>query len=148
MKDTNLKLGEQICFPIYTTSRLIIQAYKPFLDQLKITYPQYLLLLVLWENDGIAVNFITQKLNLNTNTVSPLIKRMVKMDLISKKRSEHDERTVVVQLTPKGKKLKHEAESIPRDYMNELINEDISTKDLLLLKSILERITNRLNEKK
>ena len=105
MNDTQLLLSNQICFPIYSVSRLITKAYKPFLDELGITYPQYLVLMVLWENDGISVNQITQKLLLNTNTLSPLLKRMEKMQLLERSRSIEDERSVIIQLTTKGKKL-------------------------------------------
>lgn len=82
MDDSQLQLSNQICFPLYSGSRLITKAYKPFLDEMGITYPQYLVLMVLWENDNLSVNQITEKLFLNTNTVSPLLKRMEKMNLI------------------------------------------------------------------
>jgi uncharacterized membrane protein len=78
MNDAQLKLSSQICFPLYSASRLITKAYKPYLDEMGITYPQYLVLLVLWENDGLYVNQITEKLLLSTNTLSPLLKRMEK----------------------------------------------------------------------
>jgi hypothetical protein len=77
MNDAQLKLSSQICFPF--RFRLITKAYKPYLDEMGITYPQYLVLLVLWENDGLYVNQITEKLLLSTNTLSPLLKRMEKI---------------------------------------------------------------------
>ncbi len=80
MNDNKLLLSSQICFPIYSVSRLITKSYKPHLDQLGITYPQYLVLMVLWENDGLSVNQISEKLILNSNTLSPLLKRMEKMN--------------------------------------------------------------------
>ena len=89
MDDEQLKLNNQICFPIYSVSRLITKAYKPFLEEMGLTYPQYLVLLVLWENDNIAMNKIGEKLLLNTNTLSPLVKRMEKMELLRRKRSDH-----------------------------------------------------------
>ena len=79
MDDKALQLSNQVCFPIYSASRLITRAYKPYLDEMGITYPQYLVLMVLWESDNVSVNQITQKLLLNTNTVSPLLKRMEKL---------------------------------------------------------------------
>ena len=104
-----LKLENQLCFPVYAASRLITREYQPFLDQLKITYPQYLVLMVLWEHDGLPVNDIAKKLFLNTNTITPLLKRMEQQGLIKRNRSEADERKVLVQLTGKGKKLQEKA---------------------------------------
>jgi DNA-binding MarR family transcriptional regulator len=71
-----LKLENQLCFPLYTASRLVIQEYQPHLDKLGVTYPQYLVLMILWETDSIAVNEITRRLILNTNTITPVLKRM------------------------------------------------------------------------
>ncbi len=79
MELEQLKLSNQICFPIYTASRLITKAYKPFLEKMGLTYPQYLVLLVLWEHGSLSINQIGKKLHLNTNTLSPLIKRMEKI---------------------------------------------------------------------
>jgi DNA-binding MarR family transcriptional regulator len=79
MNDAQLKLSSQICFPLYSASRLITKAYKPYLDEMGLRIP-YLVLLVLWENDGLYVNQITEKLLLSTNTLSPLLKRMEKME--------------------------------------------------------------------
>ena len=69
MDDTQLQLSNQICFPLYSVSRLITKAYKPYLEQMEITYPQYLVLMVLWEKDGVCINEISEKLLLNTNTL-------------------------------------------------------------------------------
>src|SRR5512133_2652142 len=102
MEYEQLKLSNQICFPLYAASRLITREYQPYLDKMEITYPQYLVLLVLWETDGIPVNEIAQKLILNTNTITPLLKRMETQGLITRKRSENDERKVIVCLTGKG----------------------------------------------
>jgi MarR family transcriptional regulator, organic hydroperoxide resistance regulator len=109
-----LKLDNQICFPFYAISRLIIRSYQPHLDRLGITYPQYLALLVLWEHDEVSVQFITDKLILNTNTVTPLLKRLEKSGLITRTRAKDDERKVIVSLTVKGKELKSEAALIPK----------------------------------
>jgi DNA-binding MarR family transcriptional regulator len=101
-KEDQLKLDNQICFPLYSVSRLITKAYKPFLEKMGITYPQYLVLMVLWEHGNLSVNQIGEKLLLNTNTLSPLIKRMEKIDLLNRTRSTKDERSVRVELTEKG----------------------------------------------
>lgn len=93
-----LKLSNQVCFRLYTASRLVIQAYKPFFDDLGITYAQYLVFMVLWETDHQPVNDIAKRLVLETNTVTPLIKRMEAMGFVSRTRSEKDSRSVIVSL--------------------------------------------------
>lgn len=137
-KEEQLKLENQICFPIYSVSRLITKAYKPYLEKLGITYPQYLVLLVLWEENGLSVNKIGRKLLLNTNTLSPLIKRMEKNELVTRTRSKDDERTVLVSLTEKGKSLRDQASTIPQDLLNTLLNDDVELSDVILLKRTLD----------
>ena len=102
MEYEQLKLENQLCFPFYAVSRLIIRAYQEDLDRLGITYPQYLVLMVLWEKDGISVNEISEKLILNTNTVTPLLKRMEAMQLITRTPSTVDQRKIIIQLTSQG----------------------------------------------
>lgn len=147
MSDSNLKLENQVCFPVYSASRLITKAYKPFLDKMGITYPQYLVLMVLWENDTLSVNKISEKLMLNTNTLSPLLKRMEKMDLLERKRSTDDERIVIVQLTKKGKQLKSQATPIPEKLLHKLLSENIELSDVLQLKEMLNHWINILSSK-
>lgn len=137
-KQEQLRLENQICFPIYSVSRLITKAYKPYLDKLGLTYTQYLVLLVLWEEDNLSVNKIGSKLLLNTNTLSPLIKRMEKNDLLARSRSIDDERTVLVNLTEKGEALKDKASSIPQNLLNTLTNDDVELSDIILLKKTLD----------
>lgn len=144
--EEQLKLENQICFPIYSVSRLITRAYKPYLEKLGLTYPQYLVLLVLWEDNQLSVNKIGQKLLLNTNTLSPLIKRMEKNELLTRTRSKDDERTVLVNLTEKGLSLKEKASSIPQDLLNTLLNEDVELSDVILLKKTLDSWINILSE--
>ena len=137
MDSPQLLLNNQICFPIYSVSRLLTKAYKPHLDKLGLTYPQYLVLMVLWENDKLTVNQITEKLLLNTNTLSPLLKRMQKMELLQRNRSSEDERSVFIQLTEKGKQLKIQAMPIPEKLIKTLLTEDISMEDVIQLKDML-----------
>ena len=146
MDDTQLKLGNQICFPLYSASRLITKAYKPYLDAMGLTYPQYLVLMVLWEKDGVSVNQITEKLLLNTNTVSPLLKRMEKMELLQRNRSSKDERSVIVQLTGKGKQLKEQARPIPEKMIKLLLNENINLTEVIQLKKMLNEWIDILSE--
>jgi len=147
MDDEQLKLNNQICFPIYSVSRLITKAYKPFLEEMGLTYPQYLVLLVLWENNNISMNKIGEKLLLNSNTLSPLVKRMEKLELLRRKRSEKDERSVFIQLTAKGKELKNKAVPIPEKLLNTLLTEDVSLTEIMLLKDTLNKWSDILSEK-
>ena len=139
-----LKLENQLCFPIYAASRLITREYQPFLDKLEITYPQYLALMVLWENDCLPVNDIAKKLILNTNTITPLLKRMEQQGLINRKRSENDERKVLVHLTPKGKQLQTEASKIPEELVKRLSDSELNIEDLVTLKKNLHSIISLL----
>ena len=125
MNYEQLKLENQLCFPFYAVSRLIIRAYQEDLDALGITYPQYLVMMVLWENNEQTVNEIAEKLILNTNTVTPLLKRMEAMQLITRTPSKTDQRKVVVALTDSGKAMREQAAEIPFKLMNRL-NNDIS----------------------
>lgn len=146
MEYENLKLENQLCFPVYAASRLITREYQPLLDKLGITYPQYLVLMVLWENDRLQVNDIAKKLILNTNTITPLLKRMEKQGLIIKKRSEQDERSVLIQLTKKGLALKAEASLIPEELIKRFSGSELKTKDLVRLKEYLNSIITFLSK--
>lgn len=146
MDNLSLHLSNQVCFPIYSASRLITKAYKPYLDEMGITYPQYLVLMVLWENDNLSVNQITEKLLLNTNTVSPLLKRMEKLELIQRNRSREDERSVLVQLKEKGKLLKDKAKPIPEKLLKILLNENIKLSEVHQLKEMLNEWIEILTE--
>jgi DNA-binding MarR family transcriptional regulator len=142
-----LKLANQICFPLYAASRLIIREYQPHMDKLGITYPQYLVLLVLWEEDGISVNDIAHKLILNTNTVTPLLKRMETLGLVSRIRSEEDERKVIVRLTEKGRAMKAEAAHIPYSLMADISPDELKMEELTAMKIKLEEWIDFLKEK-
>jgi DNA-binding MarR family transcriptional regulator len=140
-----LKLENQLCFPLYAASRLVIQAYQPHLDKLGITYPQYLVLMVLWEKDGINVNEIASQLFLNTNTVTPVLKRMEAQGIVSRQRSEEDERKVIITLTPKGNQLKMEAASIPEELLSGLVAGNLNMEDLQKLKGQLDVLIQTLS---
>lgn len=136
----HLKLENQLCFPVYAASRLIIREYQPFLDRLGITYPQYLVLMVLWEHNNLPVNDIAKKLILNTNTITPLLKRMEQQGLISRNRSGEDERKVLVQLTEQGKLLQEKAALIPVELVKRLSASQLNPDELLKLKESLNDI--------
>jgi len=148
MNYDQLKLENQLCFPFYAVSRLIIRAYQEDLDQLEITYPQYLVLLVLWEKDGITVNEISEKLVLNTNTVTPLLKRMEKQSLITRTSSQDDLRKVVVRLTENGMKMREKAAQIPYNLMKKLNlqTSEITLEDVSALKTMLSKLIVMLNK--
>ncbi|MCT4636536.1 MAG: MarR family transcriptional regulator [Bacteroidales bacterium] len=144
MEYDQLKLDNQLCFPVYAASRLIIREYQPYLDELGITYPQYLVLMVLWEHDGIPVNDIAKKLILNTNTITPLLKRMESMELLSRVRSSEDERKVIIVLTDKGSKLKEKACDIPTTLMAKLLDGSIDVEELKRMKNLLTHLIDML----
>jgi len=120
MNYDQLKLENQICFPLYAASRLIIRAYQEDLDKLGITYPQYLVLMVLWEHEEQSVNEIAEKLILNTNTITPLLKRMETQQIITREPSKTDQRKVIVKLTEHGKAMQTEAAEVPFRLLNKL----------------------------
>lgn len=142
-KDELLKLENQICFPLYVASRLVTRAYQPMLDDMGITYPQYLVLLSLWEQDKQTVNQISQGLFLNTNTITPLLKRMEKTGIITRTRSQEDERKVLITLTEQGKVLKEKAYCIPE---NILASMGKSTDEVIQLKKQLHSLIQQMEQ--
>ena len=108
-----LKLDNQLCFRLYTAARLVTGAYQPYFAEMGITYPQYLVLLVLWEKDNQPVCDIANRLLLDTNTVTPLLQRMEKAGLITRTRGKEDTRTRIVALTDQGKAMFEQAQEIP-----------------------------------
>lgn len=111
--DEALRLDQQLCFALYSASHAMSRAYKPHLDALGLTYPQYVAMLVLWERDGLTVSEIGQRLFLDSGTLTPLLKRLEGAGYISRLRDAGDERRVLIQLTAAGRKLKARAAPIP-----------------------------------
>ena len=111
--DAMLKLDNQLCFALYSTSLAMTRVYKPLLDELGITYPQYLALLVLWEQDGLMVSELGERHFLDSGTLTPLLKRLEASGFVSRQRAPNDERRVHVSLTPAGQSLKVKAAAIP-----------------------------------
>ncbi len=111
--DRYLRLDNQLCFPLYAASRLVTRLYQPLLEPLGLTYPQYIVLLILWEDSPCTVSHIGERAQLATNTVTPLLKRLELMDIIERTRSADDERVVTITLTRKGKRLKQKCACIP-----------------------------------
>ncbi|MBP7705216.1 MAG: MarR family transcriptional regulator [Caulobacter sp.] len=111
--DEALKLSNQLCFPIYAAANAIQKAYRPHLKPLGLTYPQYLVMLVLWEADGVSLGDIGRRLHLDSGTLTPLLKRLEAAGLVARRRSDEDERVVLISLTAKGRALKADAAPIP-----------------------------------
>ena len=115
MDDDNLSilLDNQICFALWLASKTLTQAYQPLLKPLAVTYPQYLVLLVLWEGDGLTVKTLGERLHLDSGTLSPLLKKLEAKGIVRRERTEEDERSVHIVLTAKGRTLKKKAAMIP-----------------------------------
>ncbi|RSZ55542.1 MarR family transcriptional regulator [Massilia atriviolacea] len=112
-----LALENQFCFALYSASHAMTKTYKPMLDRLGLTYPQYLVMLVLWEQDAILVKDIGARLFLDSGTLTPLLKRLEANGLLSRNRDPHDERQVRIVLTAQGKALRVQAEAIPEQVL-------------------------------
>ncbi|MGB7299303.1 MAG: MarR family transcriptional regulator [Burkholderiaceae bacterium] len=111
--ENRLILERQLCFALYSTSLAMTKLYRPLLDPLGLTYPQYLVMLVLWEQDGITISDLGDRLTLDSGTLTPLVKRLEKLALIKRQRDPEDERRVRVSLTKQGRNLRQRADSIP-----------------------------------
>lgn len=143
-----LRLDNQICFRLYTASRLITQLYTPLLNELGITYPQYLVLMVLWENDYQPVNDIAHRLMLETNTVTPLLQRMEKQGLVERRRDETDKRKQIVSLTSAGKEMEEKAFAIiPQGMGSSLSACPLKHSDYTQLAAQLDSIIDSLKTK-
>ena len=148
MAHAELQLDNQVCFRLYTAARLITQAYTPILTALGITYPQYLVMMVLWEKDEQPVNDIAHRLLLETNTVTPLLQRMEKLGLVSRKKGEQDKRQQIVSLTKKGKQLEEEAYAqIPAGMNEQLSACPMKVEDYQHLAQELDAIIDTLKNK-
>ena len=144
---TELQLDNQICFRLYTAARLVTQAYTPILTALGLTYPQYLVLMVLWEQDNQPVNDIAHRLFLETNTVTPLLQRMEKLGIVSRRKGKEDKRQQIVSLTKKGKALEEEAfAQIPSGMGEQLSACPMKVEDYQRLAQELDSIINTLKK--
>jgi DNA-binding MarR family transcriptional regulator len=120
MASPTLRLDEQLCFPLYAAARMVTQAYQPLLGRLGLTYPQYLVLLVLWEEDGLSVTQIGRRLYLDSGTLTPLLKRLDQAGLVRRLRAEPDQRVVRLYLTAAGRRLERRAREIPQALLCKL----------------------------
>jgi DNA-binding MarR family transcriptional regulator len=113
LSEQALRLDNQLCFALYSASLAMTKLYKPLLEALDLTYPQYLALLVLWEQDCVTVSELGERLSLDSGTLTPLLKRMEAAGLLSRLRDAADERRVLIRLTARGRRLKDRARSVP-----------------------------------
>ncbi|WP_294317159.1 MarR family transcriptional regulator [uncultured Chryseobacterium sp.] len=142
-KQEPLKLENQLCFPLYVIAKEITGMYRPFLEELDMTYPQYLVMMVLWENDGLPVNHIGEKLYLDSGTLTPLLKRLETKGFIRRERKKEDERVVEVYITDSGKALKQKACEIPGKIHKKV---DASPEDWMALKESVQKILSKLEK--
>ena len=140
------KLDNQLCFRLYTASRLISQAYHPLLSEYGLTYPQYLVLLVLWEKDAQPVNDIAKRLFLETNTVTPLLQRMEKEGILTRSRGKKDARQMIVNLTEAGKGLREKLTNVPGTIASSVLCNSITKETIPGLFCMLDDIIHRLSE--
>ena len=113
-KYDSLKLENQLCFPLYAASRAIIRRYKPFLDELELTYTQYVVMLVLWEKQSITLKAMGDILYLDSGTLTPLLKKLEAKNLLTRTRAEDDERNLIVEVAPGGEELRERALKVPQ----------------------------------
>ena len=133
----SLKLENQLCFPLYACSKEIVKRYKPFLDELDLTYTQYIAMMVLWEQKEINVKKLGESLYLDSGTLTPVLKKLEIKGYITRKRSAEDERNLCVKITESGEELKKAAASIP-EYMKSCI--PINMEEAVSLKQVLTKI--------
>ena len=140
--DLPLLLDNQLCFAVYSTAHAFNRVYKPLLDRLGLTYPQYLVMLVLWERDGVPVKDIGERLFLDSGTLTPLLKRLEVAELIKRTRSTEDERQVLIALTSQGQALRDKARTVPQGI---LAASACSLTELSAMKNELVALRDRLN---
>jgi DNA-binding MarR family transcriptional regulator len=138
-----IRLDQQLCFALYSASRATTAAYRPILDELGLTYPQYLVLLVLWEDNTVTVRRLGERLQLDSGTLSPLLKRLEAGGFVVRQRSSLDERSVEVHLTDKGRELETAAECIPE---NLFAPTDLTERQITNLRDAAQQLTTALRQ--
>ncbi|MBR6094795.1 MAG: MarR family transcriptional regulator [Lachnospiraceae bacterium] len=139
MKDKyeSIRLRNQLCFPVYAVSNMITRKYKPLLDELDLTYTQYIVMMVLWEEEKVNEKQLCETLCLKSNTVTPLLKKLESKGYIQKKKDPEDERNLVIKLSESGEKLKDKALSVPDKIACEL---NLSNEEAMTLYRILYKL--------
>jgi DNA-binding MarR family transcriptional regulator len=144
--EEKFRLDNQLCFRLYSASRLITQAYHPLLGEYGLTYPQYLVLMVLWEKDAQPVNDIAKRLLLETNTVTPLLKRMEAEGILTRTKGEKDARQMIVKLTKKGRDLQNKLTDVPESVGSAVLCESVTPETVPGLFKMLDDIINQLKD--
>lgn len=139
-----LTLDEQLCFPLYAASRAMTAVYRPKLERLGLTYPQYLVMLALWERDGRSVSELGKALDLDSGTLSPLLKRLESTGFVQRRRAVDDERRVDIVLTDHGRDLRAEACRIPAEMADAA---GLTAGEFEALRGLLRKLTHTLTEK-
>ena len=139
-----LRLDNQVCFALYSASLAMTKLYKPLLDQIGLTYPQYLVMLVLWEQDGVTVSELGERLFLDSGTLTPLLKRLEAQGQIARLRDVQDERRVRITLTAEGRALRDQAEAIPQCVLQ---SSQCSIAELTALTAELKQLRDRLSQR-
>lgn len=134
-----LKLDNQLCFRLYTAARLVTSTYTPYFKKFGITYPQYLVLMLLWEKDDRVISDITDRLLLETNTVTPLLQRMEKQGLLTRQKSKSDSRQRIISLTPEGKALEEQMKEVPNCIAREVAESGMTAEEFMTLIPILDK---------
>lgn len=142
VSEQQILLENQVCFPLYSAANAVIRAYRPLLDKLDITYSQYLVLMVLWQQNGINVKDLGSKLHLDSGTLTPLLKRLEAKGMVERRRGVSDERVRELYLTEAGQALKQQAFCVPEEMLCQL---DFDVEELVTLKTMCERIVAKLN---
>jgi len=135
-----LKIENQLCFPLYACAKEVVKKYKPFLDEIGLTYTQYIVMMVLWEQKSINVKSLGEYLYLDSGTLSPLLKKMESQGLISRERASSDERNIIVTVTEKGSELQDKSSMIP-DKIRKCIA--LSTEEALTLYKLLYKVLGK-----
>lgn len=141
MKDP-LLLENQLCFPLYAAAKEVVRCYRPFLEPLGLTYTQYIAMMALWEHKVLTINQLGKLLYLDSGTLTPMLKKMEQAGLLVRRRSETDERSVVINLTPKGEALREQAVNIP-DEMAQFVK--LNANDTIQLYHLLHRLLGSHN---
>ncbi|NRF28515.1 MarR family winged helix-turn-helix transcriptional regulator [Vibrio coralliilyticus] len=139
--EEKLLLDNQLCFPLYSAANAVIRAYRPMLEQLDLTYSQYLVMMLLWEKDGASVKDLGTRLHLDSGTLTPLLKRLEVKGFVARGRSQEDERVRVLNLTNAGQALKDLAKSVPNAMRCKI---DLEVDELVTLKQLCEKVLNNL----
>ena len=142
--EEKFRLENQLCFRLYTASRLITQAYHPLLSSHGLTYPQYLVLMVLWEKDSQPVNDIAKRLMLETNTVTPLLKRMEAEGILTRTQGKKDARQMIVSLTRKGQELQEKLTDVPETVGRSVLCQSVTPETVPGLYRMLDDIIGQL----